>query len=478
MRCAPTGLLLCLLGCLEACSTCTPHVQTVAALLDRCDGAGAAAALQAVPDSCRNDPELGPLASRLEQRDPEAARTHAEAAIRLLGAGRDAEARAEASLACRADPTNPDAKNLLEGNQSLRQSAELVQSGSASIDRCESAEALRQLEQARQLWPANRAAQDLLARLGRHDPEAARERVKAVIGLLDRGQERQAREELVAACRLDSDSDEARKFLSQIDQNPDVFLTARFGDKRFPYTVQPGDTLSKISGRFLHDDYLFYVLARSNSIQPPNSLEVGQTIRVPGSPSAPPLPERDASAPTVTADPPGGKYAGRTAVTLRARDETDPSPRIWFTTDGSAPAPGRGVAYAKPVDVNPPATLRFVAVDAAGNVSRIGHEVYALDAPCTDDAYRKALEAWRRQDAEATITQCNKALACDPANLGAGNLRVQAVEAMVNLCRIAYQKNACAEAVTECDRALKYDPGNRRALELRKQASECRKRGP
>lgn len=475
MRHAAIAALLSLLWGLQACSTCTSQLRAAEDLLERCDAPGAAAALSAAQPTCGDQEEFRQLTGRLQRRDREAGKRHERAALDFLGDGREGEAQAEARKACALDHSSDAAKRVLAGEPAVRQSALRLRKGSALVDRCDAADAARALEEALRLWPGNEPARDLLARLGKHDSEAAKERVKAVIALLDRGREPEAKDELARVCRLDPGNEDARKFIAQIEQVPDAFFNARFGEKRFPYAVQPGDTLSKIAGRFLKDEYLFYALARSNGIRAPSSLEVGQTIRVPGAPP-PAAPERDLAPPSVSADPPGGRHTTRASVTLRARDDADPNPKIWYTVDGSLPAPGRGIAYVKPIELSAPTTLRFLAVDASGNTSKSVQEVYAFDAPCTEDFYRKALESWRRQDAEATIAHCNKALTCDPSNHAAGNLRVQAVEALVNLCRIGYQKKNCDEALFQCDKALKYDPDNRRALELRKQTLECKKR--
>jgi tetratricopeptide (TPR) repeat protein len=54
------------------------------------------------------------------------------------------------------------------------------------------------------------------------------------------------------------------------------------GKEKFPYKVQPGDTLSRIARRFLGEPLKFYVLARYNGIRSSDRLEAGQVINIPG----------------------------------------------------------------------------------------------------------------------------------------------------------------------------------------------------
>lgn len=115
--------------------------------------------------------------------------------------------------------------------------------------------------------------------------------------------------------------------LSQIDANPVEML----GKENFLYKVQPGDTLSIISRRFLGDPLKFYILARYNGIVISNNLEAGRFIKIPGKtppptkvvPEEKPTPQdtsnlRLSEAKTLSRD---GKYADAINVLERARSE-------------------------------------------------------------------------------------------------------------------------------------------------------------
>jgi nucleoid-associated protein YgaU len=464
---------------LAACSDGRPYLQRAAARLDACDPAGARLELEGPPSATRDQEEFKQLSSRLEAPDPAAAGEHVRAAVDLFGRGDEARGRAEVGAACRLDPGNPDARLLLDGSSNMRRSLALVGSGQGRLDRCEAAGARKDLEAALRLWPGNEKARGLLAGLGKRDAERARESEKAAKVFLAGGQVREAEGELAQACRLDPESATARKLLAQLTADPNEYFRKHgfpFSDKSFPWIVQPGDTLSKLAGRHLRDEDLFYLLARYNGLTNPNDLRVGQTLRIPGELRA------DDQPPTVSAEPGGGRYRKAVAVSLAARDDTDPKPRIWYTIDGGPPAPGKGTPYTRPVEIGCTTTLKYLAVDSAGNASKVGEEAYVFDeapptrADCSDDPYRKAVQAWRRQDLDATVALCDRATACDPGHHNAEILRVQAIDAMVNLCRVACEKKECDEAVAQCERALKHDPDNRKALELRRQAAACRKR--
>ena len=123
--------------------------------------------------------------------------------------------------------------------------------------------------------------------------------VTNAIELLEAGNEEQASIELQRVLQTEPGHKLAQNLLRQIKDDP----VAMLGRESFSYRVQPGESLSKIAGRFLNDVHQFYVLARYNDIKVPRQLAGGQMIRVPGKappPSAPPPP---APAPAPAAPP-------------------------------------------------------------------------------------------------------------------------------------------------------------------------------
>ena len=85
----------------------------------------------------------------------------------------------------------------------------------------------------------------------------------------------------------------------------------------------------------------------------------------------------DVTVPTVLASPTGGTYAGLVVVTLSATDDLDPTPAIYFTTDGSTPTTASPL-YFEPIPLAAATTLNFIAVDATGNTSAASTEVYVI----------------------------------------------------------------------------------------------------
>lgn len=131
--------------------------------------------------------------------------------------------------------------------------------------------------------------------------------VTNAIELLEAGNEDQASIELQRVLQTEPGHKLAQNLLRQIKDDPQAML----GRESFSYRVQPGESLSKIAGRFLNDVHQFYVLARYNDIKVPRQLAGGQMIRVPGkapppapAPAPAPVPvPAPATTPVVTAPP-------------------------------------------------------------------------------------------------------------------------------------------------------------------------------
>ena len=84
----------------------------------------------------------------------------------------------------------------------------------------------------------------------------------------------------------------------------------------------------------------------------------------------------DRTAPVVSASPAGGTYAEAQTVILSA----DEPAQIYYTMDGSDPDTGLA-AYSAPLNITETTTLKFMAVDNAGNASPIKTEIYTFEEP-------------------------------------------------------------------------------------------------
>ena len=82
----------------------------------------------------------------------------------------------------------------------------------------------------------------------------------------------------------------------------------------------------------------------------------------------------------VTADLPSGSYGTDQTVNLTAVDNLYPNPTIYYTTDGSDPTTSSTI-YTGPINLTGEGTttLKFFAVDSAGNTSEIVTRTYTID---------------------------------------------------------------------------------------------------
>lgn len=191
--------------------------------------------------------------------------------------------------------------------------------------------------------------------------------------LLEVGNEEQALNEIQRALQADPSNRLAQSLLKQIQTDPQTLL----GREYFTYRVEPGESLSRIAGRFLKDVHLFYALARFNDIKVPRQLQGGQVIKVPG---------RQPAAAPVAAPPPPPPVAA-------------PAP---------APVPPRPAAEAKPT----PAEV-----------------VVAQE-------YRKGLALMAQQKPAEAIQSFDKVLERDPNHANAKLKRAQAVGQVSGLIRL------------------------------------------
>lgn len=111
----------------------------------------------------------------------------------------------------------------------------------------------------------------------REDRTRARQYVRTVIALLQKGEGEKAKKKLSMALHLDPNNKRAKKLFEQINTDPETYL----GKEYSHYTVQYGESLSIIAKRFLDDSLEFYILARYNAIKNPNLLKAGQVIKIP-----------------------------------------------------------------------------------------------------------------------------------------------------------------------------------------------------
>ncbi len=84
----------------------------------------------------------------------------------------------------------------------------------------------------------------------------------------------------------------------------------------------------------------------------------------------------DTTAPTATATPAGGTYTSALSVSLTASEQST----LYYTLDGSTPTTS-SFLYTTSIPISQNATLKFIAVDLAGNQSVVFTQTYTIVAP-------------------------------------------------------------------------------------------------
>lgn len=82
----------------------------------------------------------------------------------------------------------------------------------------------------------------------------------------------------------------------------------------------------------------------------------------------------DNTAPPASASPAGGLFNANQSITLSANETAD----IYYTIDGSNPSTS-STKYASPINITKTTTIKFIAIDTAGNQSSVHTETYTID---------------------------------------------------------------------------------------------------
>lgn len=248
--------------------------------------------------------------------------------------------------------------------------------------------------------------------------QAAQRLALSATEMLEVGHEEQALAEIQRALQADPANRLAQSLLKQIQTDPQVLL----GREYFSYRVQPGESLSRIAGRFLNDVHLFYALARYNDIKVPRQLQGGQMIKVPG--KAPP--------PTAAPAPPA------------AAVPAPPPPPPPAVAPPPAPAPAPAAAARPPA---PSSTEVIIAQE-----------------------YRRGLALMAQQKPAEAIEAFDQVLERDPAHANAKLKRAQALSQVGGLIRLL------ENSIRRLDAQLAQNPGNAQLKAQRDKAVADRER--
>ncbi|WP_293844564.1 LysM domain-containing protein [Sphingopyxis sp.] len=162
-------------------------------------------------------------------------------------------------------------------------------------------------------------------------PASSAQSIETIAEHLNQGDVAAARKLIKSGLKYDPNNPSLALLRDSIARDPVELL----GPQSFDYVVQPGDTLVGIAQRYLGNRLLTYQLARYNGIEKPTTLTAGQTLRIPGTKSAParraatPAPSAPATPSAPRAQPPKQAVAPPAA-------RTDPAAARQLRTQGLA----------------------------------------------------------------------------------------------------------------------------------------------
>lgn len=218
-------------------------------------------------------------------------------------------------------------------------------------------------------------------------------------GLLESGQEDQARAELQRALATDPNNRLAHNLMRQITADP----LATLGRESFAYTVRANDTMSIIAGRFLGDIYAFYILARYNNIAVPRLVAGGQTLRIPG--KAPP--------PSTLREPPRAEPSVPAPAAVAIPPAVSAAPAPPELTPGE-----RALRAAEAAERSGDLERAHTEYRRAAGLDQVGAEVKAeqVRKQLVQRYALSARTAFARQDLDGAIRAWDRVLSVDPTN--------------------------------------------------------------
>lgn len=298
-----------------------------------------------------------------------------------------------------------------------------------------------------------------------------------VADLLEAGRVDEARVEIERALEIDPANALAQSFLEQISVDP----IAALGEDSFGYTVKPGESLSKIAGRFMGDIFQFYILARYNGIEVPRRVPAGQVIRIPGArPSTPmrpePKPVRAESRPSerepAQVDAPEPSRVPVEVATPEHGSDAVPTAEE-VPVPPAPPAADVPVESAEPViEAQPSAPVEpeVVAVPAVDRPPSAGElpaspALRPLPEPTPSDlAFQRGLREQAQGNNLAAFDAFQSAYALDPSNQEALSnaelMRKEIVAEYTRRARAAFARQDLQGSIDAWDELLAFDPGN------------------
>jgi tetratricopeptide (TPR) repeat protein len=286
---------------------------------------------------------------------------------------------------------------------------------------------------------------------------------------LQAGQYEAARPDLEAVLALEPGHWGAASLLAQLDADPEQEL----GSEHFSYTIQPGDSLSRLAKRHLGDRYKFVILARYNQLENPGRLMVGQTLRIPGKAPAAPAAAKKVAAPAAVTAPkvaaaatPGkGCAAGIPELEQRMAQSPTASDREQLVGCYSEQAD----ALAAAGDVQGAQALLQKALVLDRTNAEVAQRYMVLSgAARAGQLYQQGLaqlQDGKLDDAAATFEQV---LAQQPDHAAArtqlANVNAQLADRYHRMALSLYERELMDSALTLWNKALELKPDHKEAL--------------
>jgi tetratricopeptide (TPR) repeat protein len=189
-------------------------------------------------------------------------------------------------------------------------------------------------------------------------------------------------------------------------------------------------------------------------VRKPEQLPQEETREEPRPPKEVVPTPRDTTVPVVVATPAGGNYTDAIAVTLAATDDTDPAPVIHYTVDGTTPD-SKSSVYDAPIRIDSDTVVRFLAADAAGNISLVAAENYAVEKAEKQAKIQHLVETGQYEQA---IAMLETSLARDSNDEAARELLVAAGAEYAGTLQ---EQGKLLDAQQVLQKILSFDPENR-----------------
>ena len=269
------------------------------------------------------------------------------------------------------------------------------------------------------------------------------ERFRLFLTLLDTGDPVGARVELLAYLEQRPESEVANNLLMQLEMASGEYFPSDY----FEVTLKSGETLSTLAMDYLGDVYQYYALAKYNHIARPNSISLGDVIRIPLTDNAKKVragvPIEVRTGELMTEAPAAGSVSDFSEPAFDDPVVTDTADDLMPEQDISADAQPLEVAMIEPEETEPAGLsvpqqieqlLEEGDLEAATVLLEEGigdddsEVVEALKTRLADAYHFRAAIAYRGQELDKAINLWDMALAIDPEHKNANIFRAQAIE--------------------------------------------------